>query len=69
MTAVELVDPATGAPATARARDVRDELRERGVLTGTTRREKNVLKIRPPLCITPDEAQTIVQALDAALGG
>jgi 4-aminobutyrate aminotransferase-like enzyme len=67
MTGVELVDPATGRPATARARDVRDELRERGVLVGTTRREKNVLKIRPPLCITADEARTIVHALDAAL--
>ncbi|HEX6128552.1 MAG TPA: aminotransferase class III-fold pyridoxal phosphate-dependent enzyme [Candidatus Limnocylindria bacterium] len=67
MTGVELVDPASGAPATTLARDVRDELRERGVLIGTTRREKNVLKIRPPLCITADEAQTIAHALDAAL--
>jgi 4-aminobutyrate aminotransferase-like enzyme/Ser/Thr protein kinase RdoA (MazF antagonist) len=68
MTGVELVDPVTGEPATTFARDVRDELRERGVLIGTTRREKNVLKIRPPLCIRPDEAQVIVQALDEALG-
>jgi 4-aminobutyrate aminotransferase-like enzyme len=67
MTGVELVDPSTGTPATDLARDVRDVMRERGVLIGTTRREKNVLKIRPPLCITADEAQTIVQALDAAL--
>ena len=33
----------------------------RGVLIGTTRREKNVLKIRPPLCITADEAQIVKQ--------
>jgi 4-aminobutyrate aminotransferase-like enzyme len=63
MTGVELVDPATGAPASDLARDVRDELRERGVLVGTTRREKNVLKIRPPLAITADEALLIAQEL------
>ena len=68
MTGVELADPATRASATALARDIRDELRERGVLIGTTRREKNVLKIRPPLCISLDEAQIIVRTLDEALG-
>jgi 4-aminobutyrate aminotransferase-like enzyme len=68
MTGVELVDPATGEPATERARDIRDELRERGVLVGTTRREKNVLKIRPPLAITAGEARLIVRELDQTLG-
>jgi diaminobutyrate-2-oxoglutarate transaminase len=67
MTGVELADPATGAPATDLARDVRDELRERGVLIGTTRREKNVLKIRPPLAITADEARIIVSTLGEVL--
>jgi 4-aminobutyrate aminotransferase-like enzyme len=67
MTGVELVDPSTGAPATDLAREVRDEMRERGVLIGTTRREKNVLKIRPPLGITADEARLIVSALDEDL--
>ena len=67
MTGVELVDPATGAAATDLARDVRDELRERGVLIGTTRREKNVLKIRPPLCVTADETRLIVTRLDEVL--
>ena len=42
---------------------------ERGVLIGTTGREGNVLKIRPPLCITPDEAGLIVTTLDEVLGG
>ena len=68
MAGVELVDPATRAPATDLARDVRDDLRERGVLIGTTRREKNVLKIRPPLAITAAEALIIIQALDEVLG-
>ena len=34
---------------------------------GTTRREQNVLKIRPPLCITGDEAALIVSSLDEVL--
>jgi 4-aminobutyrate aminotransferase-like enzyme/Ser/Thr protein kinase RdoA (MazF antagonist) len=68
MTGVELVDPETGTPSTDLARDVRDRLRERGVLIGSTRREKNVLKIRPPLVITADETGLIVDRLDVVLG-
>jgi 4-aminobutyrate aminotransferase-like enzyme/Ser/Thr protein kinase RdoA (MazF antagonist) len=67
MTGVELVERETGAPAAGLARTVRDEMRERGVLVGTTRRERNVLKIRPPLCIRRDEAQLIVTTLDEVL--
>ena len=37
------------------------------MLVGTTRREQNVLKIRPPLCITRDEAALIVSTLDEVL--
>jgi 4-aminobutyrate aminotransferase-like enzyme len=68
MVGVELVR--NGDPAAADselAGQVRDEMRERGVLVGTTRREQNVLKIRPPLCIRRDEAELIVRALDEAL--
>jgi 4-aminobutyrate aminotransferase-like enzyme len=68
MTGVELVDPATGDPAAELAAAVRDEMRERGVLIGTTRREKNVLKVRPPLCVTPSEAELIATTLDEVLG-
>ena len=50
------------APRASRPRDlaarVKDEMAERGVLIGTTGRHGNVLKIRPPLCITRDEAAT-----------
>ena len=67
MLGVELVAPgASPAPAHV-ARLARDGLRERGVLVGTTRREQNVLKIRPPLCITGDEAALIVSSLDEVL--
>ncbi|HEX6473609.1 MAG TPA: aminotransferase class III-fold pyridoxal phosphate-dependent enzyme, partial [Candidatus Limnocylindria bacterium] len=66
MLGVELVE-GDGAPATDLARAARDELRNRGVLVGTTRREQNVLKVRPPLCISRDEAALIVSTLDEVL--
>ena len=68
MVGVELVEPGAAQKAAADlARSARDGLRERGVLVGTTRREQNVLKIRPPLCITRDEAGRIVSTLDEVL--
>jgi 4-aminobutyrate aminotransferase-like enzyme len=68
MTGVELVvDRARREPDGALARRVKDEMAERGVLIGTTGRHENVLKIRPPLCITGDEAAIIVDALGGVL--
>jgi 4-aminobutyrate aminotransferase-like enzyme/Ser/Thr protein kinase RdoA (MazF antagonist) len=68
MIGVELVEvDGGGAPAGELARAARDELREHGVLVGTTRREQNVLKIRPPLCVTREQAALIVGGLDDVL--
>lgn len=50
-----------------RARAVRDRLRHRGVLVGTTGREVNILKIRPPLAFTAAHVPVMIEALDAAL--
>lgn len=66
MTGVELVGP-DGTPATDLAARVKDEMAERGVLIGTSAREGNVLKIRPPLCITRDEVELIVTRLEEVL--
>ncbi len=68
MTGVELVrDPATREPDPDLAALVKDEMAERGVLIGTTGRLTNVLKVRPPLCVTGDEAALIVTALGEIL--
>jgi 4-aminobutyrate aminotransferase-like enzyme len=68
MTGVELVaDRATREPAGDLAKTVKDEMAERGVLIGTTGRHGNILKIRPPLCLTDDEAHLIVMTLDGVL--
>jgi 4-aminobutyrate aminotransferase-like enzyme len=62
---VELVlDREAREPATAEARVVLNAMRERGVLVGTTGRHSNVLKIRPPLVITREESEVLVDTLD-----
>jgi 4-aminobutyrate aminotransferase-like enzyme/Ser/Thr protein kinase RdoA (MazF antagonist) len=67
MTGVELVGSDGMAPASELASRVKDTLAERGVLIGTSGRQGNVLKIRPPLCITRDEARLIADTLDEVL--
>jgi acetylornithine aminotransferase/acetylornithine/N-succinyldiaminopimelate aminotransferase len=68
MTGVELVrDRATREPFGELAGRVKDKMAERGLLIGLTGRHGNVLKIRPPLCITRDEAGLIVATLDVVL--
>jgi 4-aminobutyrate aminotransferase-like enzyme/Ser/Thr protein kinase RdoA (MazF antagonist) len=68
MTGVELVDDeATRGPASELAGRVKDEMAEHGVLIGTSGRAGNTLKIRPPLCITRDEAGLIVTTLERVL--
>jgi 4-aminobutyrate aminotransferase-like enzyme/Ser/Thr protein kinase RdoA (MazF antagonist) len=64
---VELVSADDGGPAPELARRVKDEMRDRGVLIGTTGRDGSTLKIRPPLCLRADEAELIVTRLDEAL--
>ncbi|MHB1596685.1 MAG: aspartate aminotransferase family protein, partial [Streptosporangiaceae bacterium] len=66
--AIELVtDRASKRPDPAAAAAVRDGLRRRGVLIGTTSRAGNVLKIRPPLAFTADLVPVFVRALSEAL--
>ncbi len=65
---VELVrDRDARNPATAEAGVVLNAMREHGVLVGTTGRQGNVLKIRPPLVITREEAEVLVSTLDRVL--
>lgn len=64
---VEIVRPGGTQPDRAAAVTVRDRLRGRGVLVGTTGRAGNVLKIRPPLAFTGTEVPVLAGALDATL--
>jgi 4-aminobutyrate aminotransferase-like enzyme/Ser/Thr protein kinase RdoA (MazF antagonist) len=54
-------------PATEEASYVVDRLRERGVLTGTDGAHHNVLKLRPPLVFSEEDADLFLETLDAVL--
>ncbi len=67
---VELVaDRNTRAPAGARAKAVINAMRERGVLISRIGPHDNILKIRPPMCFSAENADQLLGTLDAALGG
>jgi len=67
---VELVrDRLTRTPVEDEAASVLNRMRDRGVLMGSTGRDGNVLKIRPPLVITTAEADLLVDHLDHVLEG
>jgi 4-aminobutyrate aminotransferase-like enzyme len=57
---IECVDAAT-------ARSIKEGLRTRGVLVGTSGRDGNVLKVRPPLAFTTAEVPILAEALDTTL--
>ena len=66
--AVEIVtDRASKRPDQATAAAVKDALRQRGVLVGTTGRDGNVLKVRPPLAFTEELVPVFTAALTEAL--
>ncbi len=65
---VELVkDRSTLEPATAEAPFVVNRMREEGILLGTDGPLHNVLKIRPPMPFSIDDADALAAALDRAL--
>jgi alanine-glyoxylate transaminase/(R)-3-amino-2-methylpropionate-pyruvate transaminase len=68
MLGVELVrDRATREPAPMATLEVLERLREQSVLVGRGGLDVNVLRIKPPLCLTADDADYAVEALDRAL--
>ena len=65
---IEIVtDRASRTPDPVAAAAIKDGLRRRGVLVGTTGRDGNVLKVRPPLAFTADLVPTFVSALAETL--
>ena len=65
---IELVrDPVTREPATQEATAICERLRELGVIEHATGDYSNVLKVKPPLCITLESADFFVDRLDQVL--
>jgi alanine-glyoxylate transaminase/(R)-3-amino-2-methylpropionate-pyruvate transaminase len=68
MLGVELVTgAATRAPAGPQTLQVLEEAREMGVLMGKGGLDGNVLRIKPPMCITIEDADFAVDVIDRAL--
>ncbi len=68
MLGVELVrDRAARTPATEETLEVLEAARELGVLVGKGGLQGNVLRVKPPLCITAADADFAVDVLDRAL--
>lgn len=68
MLGVELVkDRGTKEPHTEAAKQLMEEAREMGVLLGKGGLNGNVLRIKPPMCITKDDADFAVDVIDRAL--
>ena len=65
---VELIhDPLTREPATSLAAFIQNELKERGILVDTDGPFENVLKIKPPLCFTKENADQLVTEIEVIL--
>jgi len=65
---IDLVtDRGTRAPATRQASHVVNRLREEGILAGTDGPHHNVIKLRPPLCFTAEDAARFTSALASIL--
>jgi alanine-glyoxylate transaminase / (R)-3-amino-2-methylpropionate-pyruvate transaminase len=65
---VELVrDRKTKEPATQEAMEIHEGAKERGVLIGRGGVYGNVLRIKPPMCITREDVDFLVDALDETI--
>ena len=69
MLGVELVrDRGTKVPAKEETIDVLEAGREMGILFGKGGIDGNVLRIKPPMCITEDDVDYALEVLDHAFG-
>ncbi len=64
---IEFSLPSTTEPDPATASYVINALKERGVLIGAAGAYGNVLKVRPPLCFSRDNADFFLETIDAVL--
>ncbi|MEM1257435.1 MAG: aminotransferase class III-fold pyridoxal phosphate-dependent enzyme [Bacteroidota bacterium] len=64
---IDIVKPGTTAPDTNLAHHIKNTLRERQILVSTDGPADNVIKSKPPLCFTKENADEVVTAMDQIL--
>jgi alanine-glyoxylate transaminase/(R)-3-amino-2-methylpropionate-pyruvate transaminase len=68
MLGVELVrNRQSKEPASTEAADIMEQCKERGLVIGKGGLKGNTLRIKPPMCITRDDADFIADCLDEVL--
>ena len=68
MIGIEIVkDQKTKEPGVEESTKIREEMRKRGILIGKGGISRSVLRIQPPLIMTEQQAQKVIDALDASL--
>ncbi len=70
MLGVELVrDRRTKEPANTETAEILEQCKVRGLLLGKGGLYGNVLRIKPPMCLTKDDADFLVDCLDDVMSG
>jgi alanine-glyoxylate transaminase / (R)-3-amino-2-methylpropionate-pyruvate transaminase len=70
MLGVELVkDRQTKEPATAETAAIAEKAKDRGLLIGKGGLYSNVIRIKPPMCITKADCDFLVDCLDECMTG
>jgi len=64
---VEIVKQHTKLPDTTLAKHIKNELRKRNILISTDGFHDNILKTKPPLCFTKNDAEKVVATIDKVL--
>ena len=64
---IEIINDSNGQPDTKLAQHIKNELRDRHILISTDGPHDSVLKTKPPLCFTKDNASEVVAAIEVIL--
>jgi ethanolamine-phosphate phospho-lyase len=66
---IELIESETGQPATKEAGNIVNEMKERGFLLSTDGPFNNVIKFKPPMCFSLENARELLAELEEVLKG
>ena len=65
---VDIVEDGTNIPDPVRAAAISDRLKDLGFLTAAAGAHKNLVKVRPPLVVSQDDAEALIEAFKQVMG-